>query len=42
MNKIIDVFVTQVCTVGEGQYKYGMGKGDKRLILTKIRDICVN
>lgn len=41
MNKIIDVFVTLVCTVGEGKYKYGMEKY-KSLILIKIRDICVN
>lgn len=42
MNKIIDVFVTLVCTVGEGKYKHRMEGADKSLILIKIRDICVN
>lgn len=40
MDKITDAFVTLVCTVGR-QAKSGMGKGDKRLIPTKIRDGCV-
>lgn len=42
MNKIINVFVTLVCTVGEGKYKHRMEEVDKSLILIKIRDMCVN
>lgn len=40
MDKITDAFVILVCTVG-GWYKSEMGKGGKRLTLTKIRDSCV-
>lgn len=40
MDTITDAFVTLVRTVG-GQYKSEMGKGDKSLILTKIRGSCV-
>lgn len=42
MNKIINVFGTLVCTVGEGKYKHRMEEVDKSLILIKIRDMCVN
>lgn len=37
MDKITDAFVILVCTVG-GWYKSEMGKGGKKLTLTKIRD----
>lgn len=42
MSKFIDVFVTLMCIVGEGQSKSGMGEGDKSPILRKIKDIYIN